>query len=284
MTAPVRFPRFFVTSLAPCPYLPGRSERKVFTELKGVHADALNDALGRIGFRRSQTVAYRPSCLDCSACVSVRVVTGEFAPSSTQKRNLKRNGDLVATLCRPWSTAEQFELLQRYLGSRHPGGGMATMDEVDYADMVEHTPVTSYVVEYREPSADGLTPGRLVGACLTDRQGDGLSMIYSFYDPEHTAREGLGNYIILDHIRRAAAMDLPYVYLGYWVEGAARMQYKVRYRPMERLGRAGWERILPEEQKRLISGAASARHESAPAPEGSAKDGVPGGQGQYRVV
>ncbi|MDR2856974.1 MAG: arginyltransferase [Novosphingobium sp.] len=284
MTAPVRFPRFFVTSLAPCPYLPGRSERKVFTELKGVHADALNDALGRIGFRRSQTVAYRPSCLDCSACVSVRVVTGEFAPSSTQKRNLKRNGDLVATLCRPWSTAEQFELLQRYLGSRHPGGGMATMDEVDYADMVEHTPVTSYVVEYREPSADGLTPGRLVGACLTDRQGDGLSMIYSFYDPEHTAREGLGNYIILDHISRAAAMDLPYVYLGYWVEGAARMQYKVRYRPMERLGRAGWERILPEEQKRLISGAASARHESAPAPEGSAKDGVPGGQGQYRVV
>jgi arginine-tRNA-protein transferase len=284
VTAPVRFPRFFVTSLAPCPYLPGRSERKVFTELKGVHADALNDALGRIGFRRSQTVAYRPSCLDCSACVSVRVVTGEFAPSSTQKRNLKRNGDLVATLCRPWSTAEQFELLQRYLGSRHPGGGMATMDEVDYADMVEHTPVTSYVVEYREPSADGLTPGRLVGACLTDRQGDGLSMIYSFYDPEHTAREGLGNYIILDHISRAAAMDLPYVYLGYWVEGAARMQYKVRYRPMERLGRAGWERILPEEQKRLISGAASARHESAPAPEGSAKDGVPGGQGQYRVV
>jgi leucyl-tRNA---protein transferase len=256
----------------------------VFTELKGSHADALNDALGRIGFRRSQTVAYRPSCLDCSACVSVRVVAEDFAPSSTQKRNLRRNGDLVATLCRPWSTAEQFDLLQRYLGARHPGGGMATMDDVDYADMVEHTPVTSYVIEYREPSADGVTPGRLVGACLTDRQADGLSMIYSFYDPDHPARAGLGNYIILDHIRRAGTMGLPYVYLGYWVEGSARMQYKVRYRPMERLGRGGWERISAEEHDRLISGAAQARREDTPAPEGGVKDGVPGGQGQYRVA
>jgi arginine-tRNA-protein transferase len=282
VTAPVRFPRFFVTSPAPCPYLPGRSERKVFTELKGAHADALNDALGRIGFRRSQTVAYRPSCLDCSACVSVRVIAGEFAANATQKRNVRRNGDLVATLCRPWSTSEQFELLQRYLGVRHPGGGMATMDDVDYADMVEHTPVSTYVIEYREPSPDGAAPGRLVGACLTDRQGDGLSMIYSFYDPDHPTRTGLGNYIILDHIARAAAMGLPYVYLGYWVEGSARMQYKVRYRPMERLGRNGWERIAAEEHDRLISCAANARPEAAP--EGGGKDGVPGGQDQYRLA
>ena len=284
MTAPVRFPRFFVTSPAPCPYLPGRSERKVFTELKGAHSDALNDALGRIGFRRSQTVAYRPSCLDCQACVSVRVVVDDFAASSTQKRAMKRNGDLVTTLCRPGSTSEQFELLQRYLGVRHPGGGMATMDDVDYADMVEHTPVTSYVIEYREPSADGVTPGRLVGACLTDKQGDGLSMIYSFYEPEHTARTGLGNYMILDHIRRAREMEMPYVYLGYWVEGSTRMQYKVRYRPMERLGRNGWERISAEEHDRLISSAAQTRREETPALEGSGKDGVPGGQDQYRLV
>ena len=235
MTAPVRFPRFFVTSPASCPYLPGKTERKVFTELKGPHAEALNDALGRIGFRRSQTVAYRPSCIDCQACVSVRVVAQEFEASSGQRRNLRRNEDLVVTECRPWATSEQFELLQRYLGSRHPGGGMAAMDEIDYADMVEHTAVSSFVIEYREPSRDG-GQGRLVGACLTDRQADGLSMIYSFYDPEHEARTGLGNYIILDHIRRAAEGGLPYVYLGYWVEGSPRMQYKVRYRPLERLG------------------------------------------------
>ncbi len=282
MTAPVRFPRFFVTSPAPCPYLPGRSERKVFTELKGQHAGELNDALGRIGFRRSQTVAYRPSCADCTACVSVRVVAEEFRPSSTQRRNLKRNSDLVATLCRPWSTAEQFELLQRYLGARHPGGGMATMDEVDFADMVEHTPVDSYVIEYREPSIDG-TPGRLVGACLTDKQGDGLSMIYSFYEPDQTNRTGLGTYIILDHIRRAAELGLPYVYLGYWVDGSARMQYKVRYRPLEKLGRDGWERFGEQEQDRLIAAAAAKRFDGKPLVDGATKDGAHGGQGQYKL-
>ncbi|MGB7373727.1 arginyltransferase [Pontixanthobacter sp.] len=253
MTAPVRFPRFFVTTPAPCPYLPGKSERKVFTELKGPHAEQLNEALGRIGFRRSQTVAYRPSCAGCQACVSVRVAASEFSPSQTQRRNLRRNSDLVMTECRPWATDEQFELLQKYLGVRHPGGGMATMDETDYADMVEHTPVSSYVMEYREPSRDGITPGRLVGACLTDRQADGLSMIYSFYDPDHSQRSGLGNYIILNHIVHSAEQGLPYVYLGYWVEGSDRMRYKVRYRPLERLTRNGWQRMTADEQSALIA-------------------------------
>ena len=271
MTAPIRFPRFFVTSPAPCPYLPGRTERKVFTELKGPHADQLNEALGRIGFRRSQTVAYRPSCLDCQACVSVRVAAEEFAPSSTQRRNLKRNSDLIATECRPWATEEQFALLLAYLGVRHPDGGMAAMDEMDYADMVEHTPVSSTLIEYREPAANGES-GRLVGACLTDRQGDGLSMIYSFYDPEHEARSGIGNYIILDHIRRAADEGLPYVYLGYWVESSPRMQYKVRYRPLEKLTREGWVRMDAGEQDKLIAEATRPR-ESVPAAGG--KDGQP---------
>jgi arginine-tRNA-protein transferase len=282
VTAPVRFPRFFVTSPAPCPYLQGKTERKVFTELKGPHAEELNDALGRIGFRRSQTVAYRPSCLDCRACVSVRVIAGEFAPSSGQRRNMKRNGDLEVTECRPWATAEQFELLQRYLGARHPGGGMAAMDEIDYADMVEHTSVSSFITEYREPSEDGRT-GRLVGACLTDRQGDGLSMIYSFYDPEHEARTGLGNYIILDHIQRAAENGLPYVYLGYWVEGSQRMQYKVRYRPLERLGPDGWRRFSEEQQAALIAAAAE-QGGAVPAIDGGSKDGTPGGQQQYKIA
>ena len=271
MTAPIRFPRFFVTSPAPCPYLPGRSERKVFTELRGESADELNEALGRIGFRRSQTVAYRPSCLDCQACVSVRVVANEFKASSSQKRTMKANDDLVTSECRPWATDEQYELLRKYLARRHPGGGMAEMDESDFADMVEHTPVSSYVIEYREPGV-GAEPGRLVGACLTDLQGDGLSMIYSFYDPEIEDRAGLGNFIILDHIRRAAGNGLPYVYLGYWVEGSDRMQYKVRYRPLERLTRSGWERMPQAEQKRLIATATAPRrkYDGGPMP---AKDG-----------
>ncbi len=246
MTAPFRFPRFFVTSPSPCPYLPGRQERKVFTELSGPHAAELNDALGRIGFRRSQGVAYRPSCAGCTACVSVRVVTPEWTPNATQRKLMKRHADLEVTACRPWATDEQYRLLRRYLASRHPGGGMAAMDEDDYADMVEHSPVNSFVLEYREPAQHGRR-GKLIGACLTDRQADGLSMIYSFFAADEERRPGLGNLIIMDHIARARAAGLPYLYLGYWVQGSTRMAYKTRYRPIEVLGPAGW-RMMSERE------------------------------------
>jgi leucyl-tRNA---protein transferase len=247
MSAIVKFPRFFVTNPSPCPYLPGKTERKVFTELSGAHAEELNDALSRIGFRRSQNVAYRPSCVDCKACISVRVLTKEFEPNATQRKILRRNSDLSVSACRPWSTSEQYDLLRRYLGQRHPGGGMVNMDDMDYADMIEQSPVKSHVVEYRTPSRFG-RPGELIGACLTDQQGDGLSMIYSFYDSEVEGRPGLGNYIIMDHILRARKAGLDYVYLGYWVQGSARMQYKARYQPLERLGPDGWESFVLREE------------------------------------
>lgn len=248
MSAPFRFPRFFVTTPAPCPYLPGKTERKVFTELNGTHAAELNDALGRIGFRRSQGVAYRPSCIDCSACISVRVVTGEFQPSATQRRMIRRHSDLEATACKPWTTEEQYDLLRRYLRARHPGGGMVDMDESDFADMVEQSPVKTFLIEYREPSVDGRR-GKLVGACLTDQQADGLSMIYSFFEPDSDRRRGLGTYIILDHILRAGRAGLPYVYLGYWVDSSPRMAYKARFRPLERLGPSGWRRVEPDQRE-----------------------------------
>jgi arginine-tRNA-protein transferase len=215
----------------------------VFTELQGPHAAELNDALGRIGFRRSQAVAYRPSCQGCSACVSVRVIASEFRPNGTQRRLLRRNEDIAVTACKPWTTDEQFQLLHRYLAARHPTGGMTGMDELDYADMVEQTPVRSYIIEYREPPTIEDRPGKLIAACLTDHQADGLSMIYSFFDP--TGRPGLGTFVILDHIRRAAAAGLPYVYLGYWVEGSDRMAYKVNFQPIERLDATGWHRFTP---------------------------------------
>ena len=251
MTAPFRFPRFFVTSPQPCPYLPGRQERKVFTELSGPEAGELNDALGRIGFRRSQSVAYRPSCAGCAACVSVRVRTHEFEPNATQRKLMRRHADLDVSACRPWATDEQYTLMRRYLSARHPGGGMAAMDESDFADMIEHSPVNSVVVEYREPS-DGGRPGKLVGCCLTDRQADGLSMVYSFFDTDQDARPALGNYIILDHIARAREAGLPYVYLGYWVEGSQRMAYKTRYRPIEMLGTQGWV-LMPEVEAAAVT-------------------------------
>jgi arginyl-tRNA--protein-N-Asp/Glu arginylyltransferase len=252
VSAPFRFPRFFVTTPAPCPYLAGKTERKVFTELTGQHATELNDALGRIGFRRSQGVAYRPSCVDCSACISVRVVAGEFQPSATQRKMMRRHANLEVTACKPWTTEEQYELLRRYLHVRHPGGGMVDMDEGDFADMVEQSPVKTFVVEYREPSVEG-RPGKLIGACLTDQQADGLSMIYSFFEPDDATRQGLGTFIILDHIMRAARAGLPYVYLGYWVEESPRMTYKSRFRPLERLGPNGWHRFEPDQRELPLS-------------------------------
>jgi len=253
VSAPFRFPRFFVTTPAACPYLTGKTERKVFTELTGQHATELNDALGRIGFRRSQGVAYRPSCIDCSACISVRVVTQEFQPSATQRKLMRRHADLEVTACKPWTTEEQYDLLRRYLHARHPDGGMVGMDESDFADMVEQSPVKTFVVEYREPAVDG-RPGKLVGACLTDQQADGLSMIYSFFAPDVPERQGLGTFIILDHIMRAGRGGLPYVYLGYWVEASPRMAYKGRFRPLERLGPNGWHRFEPDQRELPLPG------------------------------
>ena len=172
----------------------------------------------------------------------MRVLATEFEANATQRKLLRRHADLEVSACKPWTTDEQYMLLRRYLSARHPGGGMAEMDESDFADMVEQTPVRTYVIEYREPSVDG-KPGALVGACLSDQQSDGLSMIYSFFDVGPEARKGLGTYIILDHIVRAARAGLPYVYLGYWVEGSNRMAYKTGFRPLERLGRDGWRRM-----------------------------------------
>jgi arginine-tRNA-protein transferase len=237
-----RFPRFFVTAPAPCPYVPGRTERKVFAELKGGSAMEMSEALGRIGFRRSQNVVYRPSCDFCQACVSMRVMAPMFAPTASQKKLLRRHADLEVSACEPWATAEQWALLRRYLAVRHPQGGMAAMDAHDYADMVEQTPVDTVVVEYREPSSDG-QPGRLVGCCLTDKQSDGLSMIYSFYEPDSVTRRGLGSFIILDHIIRAGDAGMPYVYLGYWIDDCDRMSYKKSYQPAEALIAGIWKRM-----------------------------------------
>lgn len=233
----LQFPRFFVTAPSPCPYLPGRQERKVFTELRGTDADSLNEALGRVGFRRSQSVAYRPACEGCSACVSVRVAAGQFRPTQSMRRVLRANDDLVATALDPIVTWEQFDLLKRYLDARHAEGGMADMDLAEYTEMVEHTPVRTQVIEYRLRTQKG--PGQLVAACLTDDMSDGLSMVYSFYDPTLPQRS-LGTYLILDHIRRVAGRGKHYVYLGYWIDGSPKMAYKTRFRPLQRLTAQGW--------------------------------------------
>jgi arginine-tRNA-protein transferase len=216
-------------------------ERKVFARLVGPHAAPLNDALTHSGFRRSQMIAYRPACDGCTACVSVRVVTEEFVVGRTMRRMDRINADLVRTVVPPEATREQFSLLQSYLASRHAGGGMSDMGLFDYVAMVEETPVETMLVEYRLRAPEG-GAGRLIACALSDVLQDGLSMVYSFFDPELSFRS-LGTYMILDHVRAARARRLPYVYLGYWVRGSRKMDYKARFQPLEALGSSGWKRM-----------------------------------------
>jgi len=225
-------PQFYVTAPQACPYLPGRMERKLFTALQGEHAQKLNDTLSKQGFRRSQNVLYRPSCAECSACLSARIRVADFQPSRTQKRILKRGAMLKRNATSPWATEDQFTLFRRYLDDRHADGGMADMDIFEFAAMIEETPIKSRVIEYTRSADDGERGRQLSAVCLTDVFDDGLSMVYSFYDPALTDMS-LGTYVILDHVAIAREAGLPYVYLGYWVPGSRKMGYKAGFSALE---------------------------------------------------
>lgn len=230
-----------MTAVAPCPYLPDRLERKVFANLPFSDGAHVNDELTHAGFRRSQNIAYRPACDSCEACVSVRLPVAEFHFSRTQRRVLARNQDLVRTLVEPEATTEQFALLKRYLSLRHSNGGMTDMSWSDYVSMVEDTAVRTHVIEYRLAAVDG-GRGELVAVTLTDLLSDGLSMVYSFFEPD-LERRSLGVFAVLDHVVQATLVSLPYVYLGYWVKGSPKMDYKASFRPLEALLSQGWTRL-----------------------------------------
>ncbi len=231
------FPQFFITAAAPCPYLPGRFERKVFTHLIGADARRLNSQLSLGGFRRSQNIAYRPACDGCAACVSVRVCADRFTPTRSHQRTLRRNRDVTAVDVRSKATSEQYSLFRAYIDARHGDGGMADMTVLDFAAMVDDTFVDSRLIEYRLNYKEN--GGQLVAAVLVDVLDDGISMIYSFYDPDLAGRS-LGTFMILDQIQRARKMRLPYLYLGYWIRGSRKMSYKANFRPQERLTADGW--------------------------------------------
>lgn len=235
-------PQFYVTAPQSCPYLEGRSERKLFTALQGDKAAKLNDALSKQGFRRSQNVLYRPSCAECTACLSARIRVADFVPSRSQRRTLRRNAHLRREATSPWATEDQYGLFRRYLDSRHADGGMADMDIFEFAAMIEETPVKSRVVEYSAPGARPEDRRELTAVCLTDVLDDGLSMVYSFYEPDR-ALDSLGTYIILDHIALARSAGLPYVYLGYWVPGSRKMGYKSGFGALEIYKNGHWQEI-----------------------------------------
>ncbi|MFZ1470706.1 MAG: arginyltransferase [Paracoccaceae bacterium] len=235
-------PQFYVTAPQPCPYLAGRMERKLFTSLQGEHAQRLNDMLSKQGFRRSQNVLYRPSCAECSACLSARIRVADFQPNRSQKRILRKNADLRRNATSPWATEDQFNLFRRYLDSRHADGGMADMDIFEFAAMIEETPIKSRVIEYTRPPGAGEHGRPLAAVCLTDVFDDGLSLVYSFYDPTLTAFS-LGTQVILDHVEIAREAGLPFVYLGYWVPGSRKMGYKAGFSAVEIYKAGAWQPI-----------------------------------------
>ncbi len=239
-------PQFYLTAPSPCPYLAGKEERKVFTHLVGERAAELNNILTQGGFRRSQSIAYRPACEGCRCCVSVRVIAADFRPTRSMRRILNRNADVLGEMKVAVPTSEQYAIFRGYLDSRHRDGGMADMTVLDYAMMVEDSHIETRIIEYRRREPGTVAPrrgaGTLIAVALTDVLADGLSMVYSFFEPQQAARS-LGTFMVLDHIARARRMGLDYVYLGYWVRGSRKMDYKGRFLPQERLAPEGWVRV-----------------------------------------
>ena len=234
---PPRRPQFFYTTAPlPCPYVDGRTERKVVTEITGPDADALHDRLSRAGFRRSHNIAYAPVCPNCQACIPIRIPVHDFQPDRTLRKNAKLNADLETFIVPPRATAEQFQLFQRYQRVRHGDGDMATMGYYDYRAMVEDTPIQTGIVEFRD------THEGLIGACLIDHLADGLSAVYSYFAPGLEKRS-LGTYAVLWMIEHARQLGLPYVYLGYWVPESRKMAYKSRFKPCEVLVQGNWRML-----------------------------------------
>lgn len=238
MPAPLSVPpqHFYRTTALPCPYIPGKVERKLITELAGQEATEFYNALSRAGFRRSHHLAYRPACAQCQACIPVRIPVVEFALSRSLRRIQKSNADLAIRIVEPQATFEQFRLFARYQRSRHTDSDMASMTFGDFRAMMEDSPVASRVIELRDPA------GAFLGACLVDLLDDGFSAVYSFFDPEQR-RRSLGTLLVLALIEAARRHGLPYAYLGYWVAESRKMAYKARFRPLEGLGPSGWQRL-----------------------------------------
>ena len=241
-SSPKRPHYFFTTAPLPCPYIPGRLERKIVTELTGPDAEELHESLSRAGFRRSHSIAYTPACPGCSACIPVRIRVEGFTPDRTMRKVSRRNEHLTAMPVNAKATAEQFRLFARYQESRHSGGDMALMGFYDYRSMIEDSTIDSFLVEFR--GADGM----LKAAILVDRMSDGLSAVYSFYDPVLTELS-LGTYMILWLVEEAERQELPYVYLGYWIAESNKMAYKARFQPLEAYSTEGWLPLeLPAEE------------------------------------
>ncbi|GAB5390020.1 MAG: arginyltransferase [Alphaproteobacteria bacterium] len=235
---------FYRSSPLPCPYIPGKLERKLFTRLPDPDTSNVNGLLTAGGFRRSHDFVYRPVCENCMACKPVRIDTTGFKLSRNDRKQMKRNADLVMIERPPHATSEQYRLFARYQYMRHGDGDMAAMGPDDYAGMIEEGASNTRVVEWRL----GDERGRLLAVMLVDVTGDGYSAVYSFFEPEEEGRS-LGRFMVLDMARKAKAEHLPYLYLGYYIAESKKMNYKTRFKPLEVLERGRWVPMVQDEQE-----------------------------------
>jgi len=233
--APLQDLRFFITPAHACSYLPDRDAVTLFGDPAAPLDNTQYTLLSELGFRRSGEHIYRPHCPGCRACIPVRIPVAEFQPDRSQARTWRRNNDLRVSGQPAHYRAEHFELYQRYIRSRHPGGEMDDGDPRSYWRFVNAEWSDTWLYEFREGN-------RLVGVAVADRLHNGLSAVYTFFDPDLSKR-ALGVYAVLWEIEEARRLGLQWVYLGYWIRECRKMAYKDRYRPLECFLGQGWQRL-----------------------------------------
>ena len=225
---------FYISDSNKCAYKPDQEERKLFTFIKGSKNQDFYNLLISKGFRRSQNILYNQVCENCNKCIPIRIKVNNFQETKNQKRIINK-GKLFERKVTEKATYEQFYLFKEYLDFKHPNSEMNDMIFADYYSMVKNTGIETKIIEYRLDNV-------LVSSCITDFLDNALSMVYSFYS-ELFLKNSLGKYIILDHFRLAKDFDMDYVYLGYWVEGSSKMDYKNSFNSSEVLIDNKWTTI-----------------------------------------